>query len=59
MFVMVENAPGAFTLRLVSDEDVIGDIRQQGALDTFLADINELYADFRRRFGKHAPQQIN
>jgi hypothetical protein len=59
MFVMVETAPDAFTLRLVCNEDVLGDIRQQGALDTFLVDIDELYADFRRRFGKQAPQQIN
>ena len=59
MFVMVEKAPGAFTLHLVCNEDVLGDIRKQGALDTLLADIDELYADFRRRFGKQAPQQVN
>jgi hypothetical protein len=59
MFVMVETAPGAFTLRLVCNEDVLGDIRHQGALETLLVDIDELYADFRRRFGKQAPQQIN
>jgi hypothetical protein len=59
MFVMVEKPPGAFTLRLVCNEDVLGDIRQQGALDTFLADIDELHADFRRRFGNEAPHQIN
>ena len=50
MFVMVEKALGAFTLRLVCNEDVLGDVRHQGALDTLLADIDELYADFRRRF---------
>jgi hypothetical protein len=44
MFVMVEKAPGAFTLRLVCNEDVLGDIRKQGALNTFLIDIDELYA---------------
>jgi hypothetical protein len=27
MFVMVEKAPGAFTLRLVSNEEVLSDIR--------------------------------
>jgi len=59
MFVMVETVPGAFTLRLVCNEDVLGDIRNQGALDTFLIDADELYADFRRRFGKETPQQIN
>ncbi len=59
MFVMVEKAPGAFTLRLVCNEDVLGDIRHQGALDTLLTDIDELYADFRQRFGKQGPQQIN
>jgi hypothetical protein len=51
--------PGAFTLRLVCNEDVLGDIRKQGALDRLLVDIDELYADFRTRFGKQAPQQIN
>jgi hypothetical protein len=59
MFVMVEKAPGAFTLRLVCNEDVLGNIRHQGALDTLLVDIDELYADFRRRFGEQTPQQIN
>ena len=37
MFVMVEKAPGAFTLRFVCNEDVLSDIRRQVALDTFLA----------------------
>ncbi len=59
MFVMAEKARGAFTLRLAVNDDVLGDIRKQGALDTLLADIDELYADFRRRFGSQAPQQIN
>jgi hypothetical protein len=59
MFVMVETAPSAFTLRLVCNEDVLGDIRNQGALDALMVDIDELHADFRRRFGKQAPQQIN
>jgi hypothetical protein len=59
MFVMVETVPSAFTLRLVCNEDVLGDIRKQGALDTLLTDIDELYADFRQRFGKETPQQIN
>jgi hypothetical protein len=59
MFVMVEKAPGAFTLRLECNDDVLGDIRKQGALDTFLTDIDELYAEFRQRFGNETPHQIN
>jgi hypothetical protein len=50
MFVMVEQATGAFTLRCVSNDTVIDDLRNQGALDTFLADTDELYAKFRKRF---------
>ena len=42
MFVMVEQATGAFTLRCVSNDTVIDDLRKQGALDTFLADADEL-----------------
>jgi hypothetical protein len=42
MFVMVEKATGAFTLRCVSNDTVIDDLRKQGALDTFLADADEL-----------------
>ena len=59
MFVMVEKAPGAFTLRLVSNEEVLSDIRMQGALDTFLADVDELYADFRGRFEEQTPKRLN
>ena len=51
MFVMVEKATGAFTLRCVSNDTVIDDLRKQGALDTFLTDADELYAEFRKRFG--------
>jgi hypothetical protein len=50
MFVMVEKATGAFTLRCVSNDTVIDDLRKQGALDTFLADADELYREFRKRF---------
>jgi hypothetical protein len=50
MFVMVEKGPGAFSLRFVCNEDVLTDLRAQGALDTFLADVDELYAEFRKRF---------
>lgn len=59
MFVMVEKAPNALTLRLVTNEDVLGDIQKQGALDTFLRDADELYADFRGRFNEEKPQRIN
>jgi len=38
---------------------VLGDIRKQGGLDTLLTDIDALYAEFRQRFGKETPQQIN
>jgi hypothetical protein len=50
MFVMVEQATGAFTLRCVSNDTVIDDLRKQGALDMFLADADELYQEFRQRF---------
>jgi hypothetical protein len=47
MFVLVEKAPGAFTLRLVQNNEVLNAIRSQGALQTFLNDVDELYANFR------------
>jgi hypothetical protein len=49
-FVMVQKASGAFILRFVTNEDVIGDLQRQSALGTFLTDIDELYAEFKRRF---------
>ena len=49
-FVMVEKASGAFILRCVTNEDVIGDIKKQGALDKFLTDVDQLYTDFKKRF---------
>ena len=48
-FVMVQKASGAFILRFVTNEDVI-DLQRQSALGTFLTDIDELYAEFKRRF---------
>ena len=42
MLVMVEKGPGAFSLRFVCDEDVLTDLRAQGALDTFLTDVDDL-----------------
>lgn len=59
MFVMVEKSPGAFALRLVTNEDVLTDIQKQGALDTFLADDDQLYADFRGRFDEQSPRRLN
>ncbi len=50
MFVMVEKGLGAFALRFVCNEDVLTDLRAQGALATFLTDVDELYAEFRKRF---------
>jgi len=49
-FVMVPKASGTFILRCVVNEDVIGDLQSQSALDTFLTDVDELYGDFKRRF---------
>ena len=59
MLVMVEKAPGVFTLRLVANEEVLSDIKKQGALDNFLADAAQLYADFRRRFDDQVPPRFN
>ncbi len=50
MFVMVEAAPGAFRTRLVTNDDLIRDLMAQGALETFLSDVDQLYAEFRSRF---------
>jgi hypothetical protein len=50
MFVIGEKATGAFTLRSVCNEDVLTDLRAQGALDTFLTDVGALYAEFRKHF---------
>jgi hypothetical protein len=50
MFVMVEKGLGAFSLRFVCNEDVLTDLRAQGALDTLLTDVVELYVEFRKRF---------
>jgi hypothetical protein len=50
MFVMVEKATGAFTLRYVANDTVIDDLRKQGALDTFLADADELLVEWVAHF---------
>jgi hypothetical protein len=51
MALVLVPTTGAFTLRCVSNDTVIDDLRKQGALDTFLTDADELYAEFRKRFG--------
>jgi hypothetical protein len=50
MFVLVEKVPGAFTLRLVQNDEVINALRSQGAIQTFLNDADELYADWHSQF---------
>jgi hypothetical protein len=47
MFVLVEQTPGAFKLRLVQNNEVLDALSSQGALQTFLNDVDELYANFR------------
>ena len=51
MFVMVEKTPGAFGLRFVSNDDLLEELQSQGALQSFLDDVDRLYSDFRKRFG--------
>ena len=51
-FVMVQKSSGTFILRCVTNEDVITDLQKQSALDTFLTDVDELYAEFKRRFAQ-------
>lgn len=50
MFVMVEQAPGAFKLRFVSNDDLLEHLQNQNMLESFLDDVDRLYADFRKRF---------
>jgi hypothetical protein len=50
MFAMREQSPGAFRLRVVTNDSVIDDIRAQGSLQSFLDEVDQLYADFRERF---------
>ena len=53
----MERSSGVFTLRLVSNEDVIRDLRAQGALETFIDEAEELFRDFRSRLEKTLPQR--
>jgi hypothetical protein len=51
MFVMVEKGLGGLLVALrMQREDVLTDLRAQGADDTFLIHVDELYAEFRKRF---------
>jgi hypothetical protein len=60
MFMMVEKSPGAFQLRFVSNDDLLHDLQEQGALQTFLDDADLLYAEFRERFeGPPTPEHSN
>jgi hypothetical protein len=57
MFPMVEQAPGAFGLRCVTNDSLISDLRAQGALQGFLRDVDELYSEFRARFDESGKSQ--
>lgn len=60
MLVLVEKTPGAFTLRLVQNDEVISALRSQGAVQTFLDDADALYADWRSQFkGPQNPTPIH
>lgn len=60
MLVLVEKTPGAFTLRLVQNDEVINALRSQGAVQTFLDDADALYADWRRQFeGPQSPSPVH
>lgn len=50
MFVMVEQAPGAFRLRFVTNDDLLEDLQKHGVLQGFLEDVDKLYTEFRERF---------
>jgi hypothetical protein len=59
-FVLVEKLPGAFTLRFVTNQDLLDQLREQGALEGFLEDADQLYADFRKHFkDSPAPNRPN
>lgn len=50
---MVEKSPGAFTLRFVSNEDLIRDLQAQGALDSSLDDAETLFSRFSQSHRKN------
>lgn len=60
MFVLVEKMPGAFTLRLVQNDEVIDSLRSQGALPTFLNDVDALFAGWHSQLeSPHNPRQAH
>ena len=59
-FVLVEKSPGAFTLRFVTNQELLDQLQEQGALQGFLEDADQLYADFREHFNDApAPNRPN
>lgn len=57
MFVMAEQAPGAFRLRFVSNDNLLKDLQSQNMLQSFLDDVDRLYADFRKKFSNIPSQE--
>jgi hypothetical protein len=53
-FVLVEKSAGAFTLRFVTNQELLDQLREQGSLQSFLEDADHLYADFRKQFATPA-----
>jgi len=51
IFVLVEQAQGAFSLRFVSNDELLEELQSQGTLQSFLNDVDRLYSDLRKRFG--------
>ena len=49
-FVMVEQAPGAFSLRFVANDDLLENFQKHGMLQSFHDDIDKLYTEFREGF---------
>ena len=50
-FVLVEKSPIAFTLRFVTNQGLLDQLGEQGALHGFLQGADHLYSDFRSQFG--------
>jgi hypothetical protein len=56
MFVMVEQAPGAFRLRFVSNDELISDIRAQGGLRQLLCCLGGAVNTYRSRTARNLPE---